>query len=117
EREEAPAAAVAKGLRPLRRIIYALGPGLALERRQHAGLRQRGLADAGIAEQHRQSVHRHREGGEHINSFPLSAEEVVAVLFLHRGKATIRRRVAPQLARPCATAGCRVEEPSDVLFG
>jgi hypothetical protein len=41
-----------KGVRPLGRCIYTLGPCLALERRQRARQRQRGLAR--IAEQHRE---------------------------------------------------------------
>src|SRR5436190_24308110 len=76
EREEAPAAAVRKGARPLRRVLDAIGPGLALERRQHARLRKRGLADPRIAEQHREPVPRRSERREPVDCFPLPAEGV-----------------------------------------
>ena len=51
------------------------GPGLALERRQHARLRERGLADARIAEQDREPVARRCEHIENFNCFALPAEE------------------------------------------
>ena len=90
EREEAPAAALLKGLRPCAGRARPLGPCLALERRKHARLCERRLAHTRIAEQHRELVRRGGERRDYINRFPLPAEEVVAVLLLHRGKASVR---------------------------
>ena len=56
EGEEAPAAAVLEDLRPRIRRAPFLGPCLALERRQHPRLRERGFAHPGIADQHREPV-------------------------------------------------------------
>ena len=95
ERQKAPLAAVLKDRRPRIRRARLLGPGLALERRQHARLRQRGFAHAGIADEHRQPVSRAGKRGEHLDGFALAAEEIVAVLLLHRLEAAIGRRVAP----------------------
>ena len=54
--EEAPAPAVVKGRRPRRRLGDAFRPGLALQRAEHAGLGERRLADAGIADEHGQAL-------------------------------------------------------------
>ena len=54
--EEAPAPTVVKGGRPRRRLADTFRPGLALERAEDAGLGERRLADAGIADEHRETL-------------------------------------------------------------
>ena len=94
KRQKAPLPAVLKNRRPRIGRARVLRPGLALERRQHAGLRQRGFAYAGIADQHRQPVRR-RQRVEHFDGFARPSEEIIAVLLLHRFEAAIGRGVAP----------------------
>src|SRR5262249_42424937 len=115
--EETPAAAILKSLRPCAGRARPLGPCLALERRQHARLCERRFAHARIAEQKREPVRRGGNRREHINRFLPSAEEIVAVLLLHRGKAAIGLCVAPQLTQPGASTRRRIKQPSHVLFG
>src|SRR5215216_5403899 len=93
--EETPASAFLKSLRPSAGRASPLGPCLALERRQHTCLCERGFAHARVAEQNREPVPRDGKRREHINRFLRSAEEIVAVLLLHRGKAAIGLCVAP----------------------
>ena len=116
ERQKAPLPAVLKDRRPGVGRARVAGPGLTLERGEDAGLRQRGFAHAGIADQHRQPALR-GERVERLDRFPSPAEEIVAVLLLHRLEAAIGRRMAPQLGRGRAAAGGAVEDARDVLFG
>ena len=94
ERQKAPLTAALEGRRPGLGGARLGGPGLPPERRQNAGLGDRGLADAGIADQHRQPA-LNLERIERLDRFPGPAEEIVAVLLLHRFKTAVGRRVTP----------------------
>ena len=67
EREKAPAAAVVERPPAKRRALAGLGPCLAHAGREHARLRERGFADAGIAEQDGQLVGRRCERLDHLD--------------------------------------------------
>ena len=115
ERQKAPLPAVLKHCRPSLGRRRIAGPSLTLERRQNPCLRHGGLAHARIADQHRQPARR----GERLDRrgcFPNSAEEIIAVLLLHRFEAAIGRRVAPEFGRARAAAERSVEDPSDILL-
>ena len=116
ERQVAPLPAVLKNRRPGIGRAGILGPRLALERCEHAGLRQRRFADAGIADQHRQPVGRAGKRGQHLDGLGLAAEKIIAVLLLHRFEAAIGRGVTPQFAGPRAAAGGRVVQARDILL-
>ncbi len=94
----------------------AVRPGLPLERGKHASLGDGGLADAGIAEQHRHLVGVPGKRGEYLDRLGLAAEEVVAVGFRHREQAAIGRGVPPQFVRPARMARDRGHEPANRLF-
>ena len=118
QREETPAAAVAKRLRPC--ACDALGrlrPVLARERGERAGLRERGLADAGIADQDRQPLGARLERPDHLDGLARPPEEEIAVGFRHGGEAAIRRGVPPQLARPAPATGDRNHQFRKGLLG
>ncbi len=92
-------------------------PGLALERGEHAGLGERGFTDAGIADQHRQQI-RFVQRRKHVNRLAAAAEEIIAVLLLHRLEPAVGRRVTPQLAGAVGVgAGRRLEQAGDILLG
>ena len=84
---------------------------------QHARLRERRLADPGVAEKNRQLVGRRRKRADHLGGFAASAEEEVRIGFGHGGKAAIGRGVPPQLARRRAAAGRRVHDQGETLLG
>ena len=103
--QETPAAAFAEGVRPSGRRRRGLRPALALERRQHAGLGERRFADARIAEKDRQPFGRLGERGEDFDGLAFAAEEIVAVLLLHRGETAIGGDMAPEFSRAASVAG------------
>ena len=74
-----------------------LRPGLALERREHASLRQRGFTHPGIAEKNGNTVGVSRERRKHLNRFALAAEEIVAVFLLHCFKAAVLDHGHPEV--------------------
>jgi hypothetical protein len=121
EREEAPMATFLKGARPgvagARSPGPDLGPGLALQGRQHAGLSERGFADAGIAEQDGQPVRIRGERGQHLDGLALPAEEEIGVRLGHGGEAAIGRGIAPKLSRSVAAAGSSFGELRYRLLG
>src|SRR6266436_939694 len=95
QREKAPTAAFAEDSRPRARVFGRLRPGLSPQGGQHAGLRDRRLANARVAEKYRNLVRRNRERIERRDGFSLSPEEIVAVLLIHGGQTAVGRRVAP----------------------
>ena len=116
QRQKAPLPAVLKDRRPGVGRAGVGGPGLTLERGENAGLRQRGFAHPGIANEQRQPALR-RERVERPDRFPRAAEVIIAVLLLHRFEAAIGRRVSPQLRRSRAAPARGLENSRAVLLG
>ena len=108
--------AVVERPRPGTGRFGCLRPSLPHKRGEHARLRQRGFADAGIAEQDRELVGRRFERPDHLDGLAPAAEEKIRVRLGHGGEAAIGRSVPPQFARQLAAAGGCVYDLCDALL-